>query len=111
VDAILGVDFLIKFDCMGDITNHIMKMGNKSVSLLRKDHLGTQYRNTDGLSRWHLANIEIILVGRKAVQIDQNVFPSIKYKVLTQMRKLLQEIMMKMIFHRYIFKTKTKIFL
>lgn len=40
VDAILGLDFLLKFDGVVDVTKHILKIRDNSISMIRKGHIG-----------------------------------------------------------------------
>lgn len=40
VDAILGLDFLLKFDGVVDVTKHILKIGDNSISMTQKGHIG-----------------------------------------------------------------------
>lgn len=39
VDAILGLDFLLKFDCVVDMTNHILNIEDNSISMIKKGHI------------------------------------------------------------------------
>lgn len=39
VDAILGLDFLLKFDGVVDVTKHILKIGDNSISMIQKGQI------------------------------------------------------------------------
>lgn len=39
VDAILGLDFLLKFDGVVDVTIHILKISDNSISIIQKGHI------------------------------------------------------------------------
>lgn len=40
VDAILGLDVWLKFDGVVDVSNHILNIGNNSIFMIQKGHIG-----------------------------------------------------------------------
>lgn len=38
--TILDLDFLLKFDGVIDVPNHILKIGDNSISMIQKGHIG-----------------------------------------------------------------------